>query len=146
MLIGKFEHSLDAKGRVTVPGRFREDLGERFVISKGMDGCLYLYPMEEWDLFSAKLSRLPLGNKDARGIRRFFTAAAGPCDVDKQGRLLIQAELRDFALMKKDVVFIGTINRVEVWSAEEYAKQTVAEMDVETMNARLEAKMEEFDL
>ncbi len=147
MLIGKFEHSLDAKGRVTVPGRFRDDLGEHFVITQGMDQNLYIYPLEQWESFAAKLSRLPLGNKDAREILRFFTGAACECELDKQGRVLIQSELRSFANMVKDVVFVGAINRIEVWGREEYlAKMAQVDTDPETMNARLEAKMEEFEL
>ena len=147
MLIGKFEHSLDAKGRVTVPGRFRDDLGEHFVITQGMDRNLYIYPLEQWDNFTAKLTKLPLGNKGAREIVTFFTGSASEGELDKQGRVLIQGELRNFAKMVKDVVFIGAINRVEVWSREVYLeKMATVDTDPETMNERLEEKMEEFGL
>ncbi len=146
MLIGEYQHSLDNKGRVTVPVKFREDLGEHFVVTKGFDQCLYVYSMEEWERFSDKLKKLPLSNPDAREIVRFFTARACDCELDKQGRVLIQNGLREYGDLVKDVVFVGTITRAEIWDRAKYEEKMSVAADPDEMSARLEAKMAEFDL
>ncbi|MCR4605020.1 MAG: division/cell wall cluster transcriptional repressor MraZ [Eubacterium sp.] len=119
MFMGTFEHSLDAKGRVIIPAKLRDELGSSFVATMGMDGCLYAYPMNEWAGFLEKLEKLP-GSKDARTLQRMFLANAATVDVDKQGRALIPTSLREKAGLDKDIVFIGVLSKIEVWSKERY--------------------------
>ena len=120
MLIGEYEHSLDAKGRLIMPAKLREDIGEKFIITKGLDGCLFAFSTAEWEKFEEKLSTLPISNKDARAFSRFFFAGAMDCEIDKQGRFLISSNLREFAGLTKDVVIIGMNSRVEIWSKEKW--------------------------
>lgn len=115
MLMGEYNHSLDPKGRIIVPSRLREQLGEVFVVSKGLDGCLFAFPNREWQRFEAKLQALPLTNKDARKFTRYFLAGAAEVELDKQGRALIPPSLREAAHLTKDVVLCGVGNRVEIW-------------------------------
>jgi MraZ protein len=127
MLMGQYEHSIDAKGRVIIPAKFRGELGDRFVLTKGLDNCLFVYSLEEWKNIEAKLKTLPLTKKDARAFTRFFLAGAVECEIDKQGRILIPANLREHAKIEKDVIFIGVSTRVEIWSKEvweEYSNNT----------------------
>jgi len=119
MFMGTYEHGLDAKGRVIIPAKLREDLGESFVVTLGLDGCLFAYPMNEWEGFIEKLKELP-GTKEARMLQRHFLANAAPCELDKQGRILVPATLREFAGLEKDVVLTGNINRIEIWSKEKW--------------------------
>ena len=116
MFMGEYNHTIDAKGRLIIPSRFRELLGEEFVLTRGLDGCLSIYPMDEWVAFEEKLRALPLTNKDARTFSRFFVAGATTCQLDKQGRILLPQTLREFAQLEKDVVLSGNLNRVEIWS------------------------------
>lgn len=104
------------------PFRFRELLGEEFVLTRGLDGCLSIYPMDEWVAFEEKLRALPLTNKDARTFSRFFVAGATACQLDKQGRILVPQTLRQFAGLDKDVVLTGNLNRIEVWSKEKWSE------------------------
>jgi MraZ protein len=135
MLIGKYTNALDAKGRVFVPAAFRGDLGDRFVLTRGAeDKSLYIYPIDEWKKFVEKLQQLPTSKKDSRMIIRHFCSNATNCDMDSQGRILIPQELREKAELQKEVVFIGTVNRIELWSAEN-AKDT----EVEDIGALLES-------
>lgn len=120
MLIGEYEHSLDAKGRLIMPAKFREDIGEKFIITKGLDGCLFVFSCSEWQKFEEKLSTLPISNKDARAFTRFFFAGAIDCEIDKQGRFLISANLREFAGLAKDVIIVGMNSRIEIWSKEKW--------------------------
>lgn len=125
--MGQYEHTIDAKGRVIIPAKFREELGEKFVLTKGLDNCLFVYSLEEWKNIEAKLKTLPLTKKDARAFTRFFLAGAVECEIDKQGRILIPANLREHAKIEKDVIFIGVSTRVEIWSKEvweEYSNNT----------------------
>ncbi|MGL5260353.1 MAG: division/cell wall cluster transcriptional repressor MraZ [Lachnospiraceae bacterium] len=118
MFIGEYNHTIDTKGRLIIPAKFREDLGEEFFITKGLDGCLFIYDKKEWNAFEEKLRTLPITTKDARKFTRFFLAGAGEVTVDKQGRILVPTSLREFAQLTKEVVLIGVANRVEVWSKE----------------------------
>ena len=122
MLIGEYNHSLDAKGRVILPADFRVELGESFIITKGLDNCLFIYPQSEWEQLSVKLRQLPLAKTEARAFVRFFFAGARQVELDKQGRFLIPATLRQHASLKKDAVLIGVSNRIEVWSKDEWLK------------------------
>ena len=122
MLIGEYEHSLDAKGRIIMPAKFREDIGEKFIVTKGLDGCLFAFSINEWTKFEEKLSTLPISNKDARTFTRFFFAGAIDCELDKQGRFLISSNLREFAEFIKDVIIVGMNSRIEIWSKENWNK------------------------
>ena len=119
MFMGEYNHSIDAKGRIIVPAKFREELGEEFVVTLGLDGCLFLYPNAEWEEFVAQLKQLP-GNRQARQLQRYFLAGAVNCEVDKQGRILIPAKLREHAKLEKEVVFVGVLGKIEIWSKEQW--------------------------
>jgi MraZ protein len=127
LFIGEYRRGLDVKGRIIVPAKFRDGLGDKFVLTKGLDGCLFAYSKEEWANFEAKIRELPLTNKDARAFVRFFFAGAIECEIDKQGRTLIPPMLRDYAGLSKDLVIIGVLNRVEVWSQEKWENYSEAE-------------------
>ena len=116
MFMGEYNHTIDAKGRLIIPSKFREVLGEEFVITKGLDGCLFVYDNQEWNAFEEKLKALPLNKKDNRQFVRFFLAGAAEVEVDKQGRILVPGNLRDFAGLEKDVVLVGVASRIEIWS------------------------------
>lgn len=118
MFMGEYLHSLDSKGRLIIPSKFREELGEKFVMTRGLDGCLFVYPMSEWSILEGKLKALPLTKADARAFVRFFFSGATECETDKQGRIIIPANLRAYAKIEKEVVVIGVSNRVEIWSSE----------------------------
>lgn len=118
MFMGEYNHNIDAKGRLIVPAKFREALGDEFVVTKGLDGCLFVYSNSEWNAFEEKLRTLPLTNKNARQFTRFFLAGAAACEVDKQGRILLPQVLREFAKLEKDVVLVGVASRIEIWSKE----------------------------
>ena len=127
MLIGEYEHSVDTKGRLIMPAKLREDIGEKFVITKGLDGCLFAYSLAEWKNFEEKLRTFPLTNKDARALVRFFLSGAMECEIDKQGRFLISGNLREFAGLEKEVVIIGVLSRLEIWSKEKWTKYSEEE-------------------
>ena len=114
MFMGEYNHTIDAKGRMIVPSKFREQLGNEFVVTKGLDGCLFVYPNEEWHNIEEKFRNVPLTTKDARKFSRFFFAGAATCELDKQGRILIPPVLREFADLQKDVVSVGVLNRIEM--------------------------------
>lgn len=116
MFMGEFQHNIDVKGRMIVPSKFREELGENFVVTRGLDKCLFAYPLEEWKLLEEKLKKLPLTKKDARAFTRFFFSGAVECEVDKQGRINIPQPLRNYAGLEKECVVIGVSNRVEFWA------------------------------
>ena len=120
MFMGEYSHTIDTKGRLIIPSRFREELGETFVVTKGLDGCLFVFSDEEWKAFEIKLKSLPLTNKNARQFARFCVAGATPCELDKQGRILLPATLREFAGLEKDVVLTGMLNRIEIWSKDKW--------------------------
>ena len=123
MFTGEYNHSIDAKGRVIVPSKFREQLGEEFVVTKGLDGCLFVYPKSEWEGIEEKFRALP-SNGETRRFMRFFFAGAAVCEVDKQGRILLPANLREYAGIEKDVVSVGVYSRVEIWSKDRYLDNT----------------------
>lgn len=124
MFMGEYNHSIDTKGRLIIPSRFREELGDEFVLTKGLDGCLFVFPDHEWRAFEEKLRTLPLTNKSARQFARFFVAGATPCELDKQGRILVPQTLREFAGLDKDVVLTGMLNRIEIWSKAKWAENS----------------------
>ena len=116
MFYGEYNHTIDAKGRLIIPAKYREVLGETFYVTKGLDGCLFVYDKNEWAAFEEKLKSLPITSKDARKFVRFFLAGAAMAEVDKQGRILVPANLRQFAGLEKEVVLVGVASRVEIWS------------------------------
>ena len=120
MFAGQYNHTIDPKGRLILPAKFREILGEEFVVTKGLDGCLFVYPKDEWAKIEEKFREVPLTTKDARKFSRFFFSGAAPCEVDKQGRVLLPQVLRDFAGLEKEVVLVGVLNRIEIWSLERW--------------------------
>ncbi|WP_073341293.1 division/cell wall cluster transcriptional repressor MraZ [Caldanaerobius fijiensis] len=122
MFFGEYQHTMDPKGRVILPSKFREELGDSFIITKGLDECLFVYSKSEWERIEQKLRELPLNRKDARAFMRFFFAGASQCEVDKQGRVLIPQNLREYASLKKDLMIIGVSTRVEIWSLEKWQK------------------------
>jgi len=119
--MGEYNHSIDAKGRVIIPSKFREKLGDRFIVTKGLDGCLWVFPTSEWESFTEKLTSLPVARKDARNFTRFFMAGATEAETDKMGRILLPQVLRDYAKLEKDAVLIGTGTRVEIWNAQTWS-------------------------
>lgn len=119
MLIGEYQHNIDAKGRVAVPARFRDDLGALFYITKGLDNCLFVLPQDEWDRLVEKIKTLPISK--ARGLQRFFFSGAAEAIPDKQGRILIPQQLREHAQLDKEITFIGTSSRVEIWNSSKWS-------------------------
>ena len=120
MLIGEYEHSLDDKGRAIMPVKLRADIGEKFIITKGLDGCLFVFSQLEWSNFEAKLKELPLTNKNARDFVRFFLSGATEGELDKQGRFLIVNNLREYANITKELVIIGVGTRLEIWNKDKW--------------------------
>lgn len=124
MFMGEYNHSIDPKGRLIVPVKFRESLGDIFVVTQGLDGCLFVYPDKEWQEFEEKLKSLPMANRDARKFVRFFLAGAAQVEVDKQGRILLPANLRSFAGLTKDCTLVGVGGRVEIWDKDRWEENT----------------------
>lgn len=116
MFMGEYYHTIDSKGRLIIPVKFRESIGELFIITKGLDQCLFVYPKHEWSNIEQKMRNLSFTQKDARAFMRFFFSGAVDCEVDKQGRTLIPPTLRDYANIEKEVAIIGVSSRVEIWS------------------------------
>ena len=119
MFMGEYNHTIDIKGRIIIPSKFREALGDEFVVTQGLDGCLFVYPNEEWMNFVTQLKNLP-GSKEARQLQRYFMAGAATCEVDKQGRILIPNKLREQAGLEKDIVFVGVLSKIEIWSKDKW--------------------------
>lgn len=120
MFIGEYQHSIDVKGRLIIPSKFREKLGEVFIVTKGLDKCLFVFPADEWEKFEEKLKSLPISSKDARAFSRFFFAGAADCTLDKQGRIMIPNNLREYAQIDKDTYVIGVSGRLEIWSKDNW--------------------------
>ncbi len=123
MLIGEYEHTIDAKGRISMPAKLRRDMGETFILTKGLDGCLFAFSNQEWMNFETKLKSLPLSDKNARNFVRFFLAGATECEIDKQGRFLIPGNLRQAATLEKDAIIIGVGTRLEIWNKEVWSSK-----------------------
>ena len=140
MLKGEYSHNIDAKGRLIIPAKFRDELGENFVITKGMENCLYVYPENEWTAFEEKLNALPTTtDKKARAFAYFFQGSAVDGDLYKQGRTLIPAVLRKYAMLDKEVVFIGMGKRAEIWDKDRwYEKNGEVELNIEDIASDME--------
>lgn len=120
MLMGEYRHNIDDKNRLIVPSKFRDELNESFVITKGLENCLFIYPIEEWNKMVSKLESLPFTKKDARNFVRFFMSGAEETGFDKQGRIQLTASMVSYANILKECVIIGVGNRLEVWSSENW--------------------------
>ena len=120
MFMGEYNHTVDTKGRLIVPSKFRELLGDEFVVTKGLDGCLFVYSGDEWKLMETKFREVSQFSKEARKFARFFFAGAATCEVDKQGRVLLPANLREFAGNEKEVVLAGVVNHIEIWNKDRW--------------------------
>ncbi|WP_026508895.1 division/cell wall cluster transcriptional repressor MraZ [Butyrivibrio sp. MC2013] len=121
MLTGEYSHSIDAKGRLIIPSRIREELGDEFAVTKGLDGCLLLYPEDSWEDFAGRLQALPAAtNAAARKVQRFFLGSALTTEFDKQGRILLPAKLLEFAGLSKEAVIVGMGNHAEIWDPVKY--------------------------
>lgn len=140
MFMGEYNHTIDAKGRLIVPAKFREALGDEFVVTQGFDGCLFAYDNEEWQKFEEKIKQLPLTNKNARQFARFFLAGAASCEVDKQGRILLPSNLREFANLSKDVVLVGVASHIEIWDKLAYDEAMNSDaIDMDEIAANMES-------
>ena len=120
MFIGEYHHTIDEKGRIIIPAKFRDTLGKEFIITRGIENCLFVYSLQNWANITNKLSSLPFTKKDARTFNRFFMSGATDVELDKQGRVNISKPLIDYASLIKDCVIIGTGDRLEVWSQESW--------------------------
>jgi len=138
MFMGTYEHTIDGKGRLIIPSKFREELGDSFVITKGLDNCLFVYPMEEWTQLEQKLKALPFTRADARAFVRFFFSGAAECALDKQGRVVIPSTLREYAELDREAVIVGISSRVEVWSPEGWRRyEKEAELSYEDIAEKI---------
>lgn len=115
MLIGEYKHTLDPKKRLSLPSKWRKELGKRLVVTRGLDNCLFVYPLKEWQKITEKIDQLPLGQADTRSFNRFFLSGAVEVEVDSVGRILVPDFLKDFACLATNVVLAGIHNRVEIW-------------------------------
>lgn len=118
MFMGEYQHSMDEKGRLIVPAKFREGLGEKFVITRGLDNCLFVYPMEQWKVLEEKIKELPTSHADTRAFVRMFFSGAVEAELDKQGRVVIPVHLREHARIERDLYVIGVSTKVEIWAKE----------------------------
>lgn len=143
MFMGEYQHNIDTKGRIILPARFRELLGEKFIITRGLDQCLFVYTQEEWSRLEARFKALPFTKADARAFARFFFSGASELEVDKQGRVLIPNNLREHAVLQKEVVTIGVSSRVEIWSSENWAKYS---QEANLSYEEIAEKMVDFEL
>ena len=138
MLTGEYQHNMDPKGRVTVPSKFREDLGDKFYVCKGLDGCLFVLSQSQWDKLCEKVAAMPLSK--GKGIQRYFFSGAAEVEPDKQGRLLIPPNLREFAGLDKDVTLIGAAVRAEIWDTRRWQEYNDSQTE-----ENLEESMELLD-
>ncbi|MEH7234873.1 division/cell wall cluster transcriptional repressor MraZ [Bacillus sp. JJ1562] len=126
MFMGEYHHTVDTKGRMIIPAKFRDNLGETFVLTRGLDQCLFGYPQSEWKILEEKLKTLPLTKKDARAFTRFFFSGAIECELDKQGRVNIASPLLSYAELEKECVVLGVSNRIEIWSKDKWEEYFAA--------------------
>ena len=150
MFVGKYQNSIDSKSRLIIPAKFREELGGRCVVAQSLDKCLTISTLAEWEKCLEELKALPRSNPEARMIRRYFNQSAATCDVDKQGRVTIPQELKDYAGITKELVTIGNIDNIEVWSKENWEKDAFAQAGEDLTAADINAseiaeKLEKFN-
>ncbi|HHY16768.1 MAG TPA: division/cell wall cluster transcriptional repressor MraZ [Firmicutes bacterium] len=123
--VGEYLHALDNKGRMALPVRFRESLGPRFIVARGLDKCLFVYPSEEWAQVMDKLKTIPINQKDARNFTRYFLSGATEAEPDKQGRVILPQNLREYAGLSKDVFILGVGSRIEIWDKDSWEKTKI---------------------
>ena len=140
MFVGEYSHNIDAKGRIIIPAKFREQLGEQFMITRGFEGCLFVYPMDVWEELADNLSKLPSNQKSARHLQRVFLSGAAEAEPDKQGKVLITLNHREHAGLTKEVTIIGVSKRIEIWDAQRWREYShnEEEMSVEQAAESLE--------
>lgn len=143
MFMGEYSHSIDAKGRVILPAKFRDELGSHFVVTRGLEGCLAVYTMESWLTLANSMKKLKASKENVRAFKRFLFGSAAEVEFDKQGRILIPSTLREYAHLTKDVTVLGTGDKVELWDKaayEAYAAKIVPDMEdiAETLNDTLD--------
>ncbi len=141
--MGEYQHNMDKKGRVIIPAKFRDQLGDQFVATRGLDNCLFVYPMQEWSVLEEKLSSLPITSKNARTFTRFFFSGATECQLDKQGRISIPVNLRNFADLQKEIIIIGLSSRIELWAKETWDNYLDS---AENSSEEIAAAMEELGI
>jgi len=129
MFFGEFGHTIDEKARLTIPSKYRDTLDHGLVITRGLDRCLYIFPLEEWEQLSVKIRQLPMTDLDSRAFVRFLFSGASDCIPDRQGRVVIPANLRAYAGLNDNVIVAGSHNHLEVWDSEAY----------QTLNAKIES-------
>lgn len=137
MLIGEHWHTIDVKNRIMIPSKLRNELGPSFMITRGLDHCIYAYPMREWEKFEEKLASLPDTRSDARVFKRFFLSGATQVDMDKQGRVLIPANLVAYGKLVGDVVTIGMQDKLEIWSKETWNQYQEQEINMDEVAERM---------
>ncbi|GKX66113.1 division/cell wall cluster transcriptional repressor MraZ [Inconstantimicrobium mannanitabidum] len=137
MFIGEYNHAVDTKNRIIIPSKFRDELLGKFIMTKGLDGCLYVYPESEWNILQEKLKSLPLTNRDARAFVRFFFSGASEIEIDKQGRALIPQNLKEYAKIDKEIVSIGVSNRIEIWSKEKWQEYNESDIDYDSIAEKM---------
>ncbi|MEE0867501.1 MAG: division/cell wall cluster transcriptional repressor MraZ [Clostridia bacterium] len=139
LFVGEYSHNIDSKGRIIIPAKFREQLGDNFMITIGFEGCLYVYPMQAWEEFVENLSKLPSNQAQARKLQRIFASGASEAEPDKQGKVLLTQPHRDHAKLTKEVTIIGSISHVEIWDSTRWKEYRDAE------NMSLEEAAENLD-
>ena len=144
MLIGEYHHNLDEKGRLIVPSKFRDEIGKEFIITRGLDGCLFIYSLGQWDKIVSKLQTLPFTKKDARTFNRFFLSSATVCEFDKQGRINIPSTLINYANIQKECTIIGVNDRLEVWASDKF--DSLIEENLTAIDEVAENLFEGFDI
>ena len=138
MLIGEYRHTIDTKKRLAIPSKLRRELGSKAVITRGLDNCLFIFPLSQWNKLVEKLSKLPLGQKNTRGFIRLMLAGAGEVKLDQLGRILIPDYLKQYAGLKKNIVIAGVYNRLEIWDEAKWNLfKTSTEKEVDNMAERL---------
>lgn len=143
MLLGEFNHNLDSKNRLTIPAKLRTELGEKPVLTRGLDNCLFIYPNRDWQLFMEKLRQLPLGQAKARNFKRFILSGASEIDIDEMGRVLIPESLKKYSDLKKEVVIVGVSDRIELWSKDIWNTYIA---DAEKESANIAEGLSEFGI
>ena len=143
MFMGKVQNSIDVKSRMIIPSKYRDELGYRCILTKGMDKCLYIYSMQEWENFMKKLSALPTSDINSRQFMRHFYANANECEIDKQGRIVIPQNLREYAGIEKELITVGVLDKIEIWSKAEWDK---AENGTELEPSEIAQRMTEYGI
>ena len=143
MFIGEYQHNLDSKGRISMPVKFRANLGSSAIVTKGLDACLFVYPKEEWQKMTDKLAQLPVSSSSARSFSRMLLSGAMELEFDKQGRAVLPSYLRDYAGLKNEIVAAGVLNRVELWDKEAWSRYSE---ETETNASENAEKLAEWEI